>query len=82
MPSAMATIMSTVLAGRPPPRRRRFAAAHPDLYVGDGNAVRLAIHGGDLLTGSLAAPGFASGVHPLWAALSPLQQPKANILQE
>ena len=30
----------------------------------DGNKVRLAIHDGDLLTGSLTAPGFATGVHP------------------
>ena len=67
---------------------RAFLAAHPDLYVGDGNSVsdgnsvRLAIHHGDLLTGSLTAPGFATGVHPDWAALAPLQTPKAKILQE
>jgi len=61
---------------------RAFLAAHPDLYVSDANGVRLSIHDGDLLTGSLTAPGFATGVHPDWAALSPLQQPKAKILQE
>jgi len=66
----------------PAAEAQAFRSAHPDLYVGDGNTVRLSIHGGDLLTGSLVAPGFASGVHPLWSALSPLQQPKANILQE
>jgi hypothetical protein len=56
-----------------------FLAAHPDLYVSDGNSIRLSIHDGDLLTGSLATPGFASGVHPDWSALSPLNQAKAKI---
>jgi hypothetical protein len=59
-----------------------FLAAHPDLYLRDGNKVRLAIHDGNLLTGSLTAPGFATGVHPDWPALSPLNQPKAKTLQE
>ena len=53
-----------------------FLADHPDLYLRDGNRVRLSIHNGDLLTGSLTAPGFATGVHPVWSALSPLHQPK------
>ena len=59
-----------------------FLAAHPDLYVRDGNGIRLAIHGGDLLTGSLTSPGFASSVHPVWSAMTALQQPKPRILQE
>ena len=59
-----------------------FLSAHPDLYRRDGEKIRLSIHDGDLLTGSLTAPGFASKVHPEWTALSPLQQPKARILQE
>jgi hypothetical protein len=59
-----------------------FLSAHPDLYVRDGNKVRLAIHDGDLLTGSLATPGFATSVHPVWSALSPLQHPKTRTLQE
>jgi hypothetical protein len=59
-----------------------FVSAHPDLYVRDGNKVRLAIHDGDLLTGSLATPCFATGVHPDWSALSPLQHPKTESLQE
>src|SRR3954466_11743915 len=60
-----------------------FLAAHPDLYVRDGNTIRLAIHDGDLLTGSLVQPGFASGAHPDWAALRPLQLPTTTkILQE
>lgn len=52
-----------------------FLAAHPDLYSGDGHKVRLAIHDGDLLTGSLTTPGFATSVHPDWSAMSPLAQP-------
>jgi hypothetical protein len=56
-----------------------FLASHPDLYVRDGNKVRLAIHEGDLLTGSLTTPGFATSVHPDWSAMSPLAQPTARI---
>jgi len=59
-----------------------FLAAHPDLYVSDGDSVRLSIHNGDLLTGSLTTPGFATSVHPDWPALSPLEQPKTKTLQE
>jgi hypothetical protein len=59
-----------------------FLSVHPDLYARDGNSIRLAIHDGDLLTGSLTAPGFASGAHPVWSALSPLQKPEAKILKE
>jgi hypothetical protein len=69
-------------AETPAAEARAFLAAHPDLYVSDGDIIRLSVHDGDLLTGSLTAPGFASGVHPDWPALSPLQQPKAKILQE
>jgi hypothetical protein len=59
-----------------------FLSAHPDLYRRDGNRIRLSIHNGDLVTGSLTAPGFATSVHPDWSALSPLGQPKAKIPQE
>jgi len=59
-----------------------FLAAHPDLYTRAGNKVRLAIHEGDLLTGSLTAPGFATGVHPFWPTMQAFRQPKARILQE
>jgi hypothetical protein len=59
-----------------------FLAAHPDLYVRDGDSIRLSIHDGDLLTGSLTAPGFASAVHPDWASLPPLDQPKAKTIKE
>lgn len=57
-----------------------FAAAHPDLYADAGQGIRLSIHNGDLLTGSLHATGFATAVHPDWSALCPLEQPKS--LQE
>jgi hypothetical protein len=66
----------------PAAEAQAFRSSHPDLYRDDGDGVRLSIHGGDLLTGSLIVPGFASGVHPDWSALSPLEQPKAKILQE
>jgi hypothetical protein len=59
-----------------------FLAAHPDLYSRDGNAVRLAIRGGNLSTDSLTSPGFATSVHPVWSTMTPLRQPKAKILQE
>ena len=59
-----------------------FLAAHPDLYIRDGNTIRLSIHDGDLLTGSLTSAGFASGAHPDWAALKPLQAPTTRTLQE
>jgi hypothetical protein len=59
-----------------------FRSAHPDLYINEANGIRLSIHGGDLMTGSLTVPGFATGVHPVWSALSPLEQPKAKNLQE
>ncbi|MDN5004961.1 hypothetical protein ACFQZO_29335 [Bradyrhizobium sp. GCM10027634] len=57
-----------------------FAAAHPDLYAATGQGIRLKIHDGDLLTGSLHAAGFATSVHPDWSALRPLEQPTS--LQE
>jgi hypothetical protein len=66
----------------PAAEAQAFLATHPDLYQRDGNNVRLSIHDGDLLTGSLTASGFATGVHPDWSALSPLEQPQARILRE
>jgi hypothetical protein len=66
----------------PADEAQAFLSAHPDLYVRDGNKVRLAIHHGDLLTGSLATAGFATSVHPAWSALSPLAHPKTKSLQE
>jgi hypothetical protein len=59
-----------------------FLAAHPDLYERDGNSIRLSIHDGDLLTDTLTRPGFASAVHPVWSALSRLEQSQEKIPQE
>ncbi|MGO8910207.1 MAG: hypothetical protein ACLQDM_12945 [Bradyrhizobium sp.] len=60
-----------------------FLIAHPGLYTRDGNGIRLAIHDGDLLTGSLTSPGFASSVHPVWSAMTALQQrPREKIPRE
>ena len=52
-----------------------FLAAHPDLYARDGKKIHLAIHDGDLLTGSLTTPGFATSVHPDWSTMQPLERP-------
>jgi hypothetical protein len=69
-------------ADTPPAEAQAFLAAHPDLYVDDGGKVRLAIHDGDLLTGSLVAPGFATSVHPDWSSLPSLEQPKARTKEQ
>jgi hypothetical protein len=69
-------------AGTPEREAQAFLAAHPDLYETRDGKVRLAIHDGDLLTGSLSAPGFASSVHPDWSTLSPLARPTTRVLQE
>ncbi|MDA9468624.1 hypothetical protein [Bradyrhizobium sp. CCBAU 53415] len=64
----------------PAAEAQAFAAAHSDLYADAGQGIRLSIHDGDLLTGSLHCAGFASSVHPDWSALRPLEQPRS--LQE
>ena len=69
-------------ADTPAAEQRAFLAAHADLYGNDGETVRLAIHDGDLLTGSLAQSGFATSVHPDWSSLSPLASPATRILSE
>jgi len=69
-------------AETPAAEAQAFLSAHPDLYTSSGGKVRLAIHDGDLLTGSLTAPGFATSVHPDWSTLSPLSRPTARVLQE
>ena len=68
-------------AETPAAEAERFLAAHPDLYERRGGKVHLAIHDGDLLTGSLATAGFASAVHPDWPSISPLARP-TTILKE
>jgi len=69
-------------ADTPAEEAQAFLTAHPDLYRNDGGTIRLAIHDGDLLTGSLTAKGFATSVHPDWSALLPLKPAKPDILQE
>ena len=69
-------------ADTPDREAQAFLVAHPDLYIRDGNTVRLSIHDGDLLTESLTTPGFASGAHPDWTTLEPLQSPTTRTLQE
>jgi hypothetical protein len=69
-------------ADTPAAEAEAFLAAHPDLYVRDGNKIGLAIHDGDLLTGSLTTPGFATSVHPDWSTMSPLARPTAEIPME
>ena len=61
----------------PAAEAQAFATAHPDLYADVGQGIRLSIHNGDLLTGSLHAAGFATSVHPDWSALRPLEQPRS-----
>jgi hypothetical protein len=69
-------------AETPAAEAEAFLAAHPDLYARERDKVRLAIHDGDLLTGSLTAPGFASAVHPDWSTMQPLRRPEQRVLQE
>jgi hypothetical protein len=59
-----------------------FLSAHPDLYARDGHKIRLAIHDGDLLTGSLTTPGFATSVHPDWSTMQSLAKPAPRISLE
>jgi hypothetical protein len=59
-----------------------FLSAHRHLYVRDGDKIRLAVHDGDLLTGSLTTPGFATSVHPDWSAMPPLERPTQRISLE
>jgi hypothetical protein len=66
----------------PAAEAQAFLSTHPDLYASEGNRVRLSIHDGDLQTGSLVTPGFATSVHPDWSALSPLERPKARITEQ
>ncbi|MGY4331197.1 hypothetical protein ACVWWG_005614 [Bradyrhizobium sp. LB7.2] len=61
----------------PAAEAQAFAAAHHDLYADAGQGIRLSIHNGDLLTGSLNRAGFATSVHPDWSALRLLEQPKS-----
>ncbi len=68
--------------GAPAAEAEAFLGGHPDLYSNAGGKVRLAIHDGDLLTGSLTAPGFACAVHPNGSTMAPLDRPRTKIFQE
>jgi hypothetical protein len=59
-------------------RAGTFLVAHPELYEMTRGGVRLAIHGGTIALGSLAAPGFASSAQPDWATLAPLRRTVAT----
>jgi len=69
-------------AGAPATEAQAFLAAHPDLYHAGADNIRLVIHDGDLLTGSLRTPGFATSVHPDWQSLPPLEPTKARIKEQ
>jgi L-alanine-DL-glutamate epimerase-like enolase superfamily enzyme len=57
------------LSALPAGEQAAWLAAHPDLYVRDGDLVRLRIEHGRVSIGSLAAPGFAVGAEPDWSSL-------------
>lgn len=60
------------MAALPQAEQDAFAQAHPDVYERSHGAVRLAIRDGRIALGSLAAPGFASGALPDFAAMQAL----------
>jgi len=66
-------------ADTPADEAKAFLENHPDLYTSHAGKVRLAVHDGDLLTGSLTAPGFGTAVHPDWSAMSPLAEPDTSL---
>lgn len=64
------------MAGAPKKEQERFLRSHPDLYrTAESGRVRLAISGGRLQIGSLAAPGLGSGAEPDWTAMSDMPNP-------
>jgi len=52
--------------------QRGFADAHPDLYEGDADNLRLRLHDGRLHLKSLDQPGFATGAHPDFTTMTPI----------
>jgi hypothetical protein len=60
------------MAALPAAEQEAFLQAHPDVYEKSHGAVRLKIKGGRIELASLAAPGFASGALPDFAAMSEL----------
>jgi L-alanine-DL-glutamate epimerase-like enolase superfamily enzyme len=57
------------LAALPAGEQAAWLAAHPDLYVRDGDLVRLRISDGRLEVASLAGAGFAAGAQPDWSSM-------------
>jgi hypothetical protein len=57
------------LAALPPAEQAAWLAAHPDLYVRDGDLVRVRITRGRLAIASLTVPGFAAGAGPDWSSM-------------
>jgi L-alanine-DL-glutamate epimerase-like enolase superfamily enzyme len=57
------------LAALPPGEQSAWLAAHPDLYVRDGDLVRVRIADGRLAVGSLERAGFAAGAQPDWSSM-------------
>ena len=57
--------------------RRAFARAHPDLYTGEGDDIRLDVRHGELAIASLDTPGFASGALPDFDRLEAMASPSA-----
>jgi L-alanine-DL-glutamate epimerase-like enolase superfamily enzyme len=60
------------LAALPASEQAAFLRAHPDLYVRDGDLVRLRIDGGRVAIRSLACNGFATAAEPEWSSLRPI----------
>jgi len=60
------------MADLPEEEQRAFQLAHPDLYVGGDDFVRIRVSEGLMKIGSLACPGFASAAEPLWSAMKPV----------
>jgi hypothetical protein len=54
------------MGGLPQTEQRGFLGAHPDLYIKDGDFVRLHIQNGMLAIESLNCSGFASAAEPEW----------------
>jgi len=57
------------MAGLPAAEQDAFLAGHPDLYERSHGAVRVRIAGGEIATGSLGGPGYASRTLPDWASM-------------
>jgi hypothetical protein len=66
-------------ADTPQDEARSFLAAHPDLYEDVDGPVRLKIRDGALAIGSLAVPGFASGVSPMVVGANNATTPEARL---